>query len=170
MWNNFFQLFLPFAIIYYDSHHLEICLNRVSTSATLILQLLLSAHVTSGLRKKSFSRVFSKLIEKTRLFFNITWFSEQNNVYFATFHCALLWNKFCFSHKFEFLMFSCNSFFLELFTSRNFVGRVVKIESIIGPIILKVLDEIKSQTIKEFKNAYFFLCFSVQFSDLLVEI
>ena len=50
-----FKFFLPLAIIYYDSHHLESCLERVSTN---ILQPLLSDHLTSGLRQKPLSRVF----------------------------------------------------------------------------------------------------------------
>ena len=62
---SFSQFFLPFAIIYYDSHHLGNCSKGVST---IIFQPFLSAHVTSGLRQQSFSRVFSEKFSKVPLF------------------------------------------------------------------------------------------------------
>ena len=52
---NIFQSLLPFAIFYYDFHHLENCLDYVSPENT---QHVLSIHVTSGLREMFFVRVF----------------------------------------------------------------------------------------------------------------
>ena len=49
----FFQLFLPFAVIYYDSHHPEKFLRCVST---IIPQRPLSAHLTTELYQKTFNR------------------------------------------------------------------------------------------------------------------
>ena len=63
--NNFFQLFFPFARIYYDCHHLESCLECVFSNNP---QQLLSANLNSRLQEKSFSRGFRLFIEKTRLF------------------------------------------------------------------------------------------------------
>ena len=65
MYDNFSQLFLPFAIINYDSHNLENCFKCVSA---IVPQLFLSSHVIWWLRQKSIGRVFRIFFGKTRLF------------------------------------------------------------------------------------------------------
>ena len=63
---QFFQLILPFAIIYYDSHHLEDYLKCAFPNKT---QPLLSFNVTSGLRQKfSGSVSWGYLLKKNCLF------------------------------------------------------------------------------------------------------
>ena len=62
----FFQLFLPSAIIFYDSHHLKNCFKCVSATDP---QPLLSGPVTSGLRENCFSRVLSRVHGFLRIFF-----------------------------------------------------------------------------------------------------
>ena len=56
MFRNLFQLFLPFAMIYYDSHNLQNFLKCISPKNT---QHLLIVHMTLGLRE-SFLVLFSE--------------------------------------------------------------------------------------------------------------
>ena len=88
MQNSFCQLFIIFAIIYYDSHYLESSLERVSPNNP---QHLLSAHMTSGLQKKFFSWVFWEYFSRKHGFLGR--FFVSGSVFFFTEHLVVnFWN------------------------------------------------------------------------------
>ena len=82
---QFFHLFSPFAINYYNSHHLRNCPKCVSA---IIPQPLLGALVTSGLRQKYFNRVFWEYFSRKHGSWRI--FFSRFVVLYLTHSCLLL--------------------------------------------------------------------------------